>query len=38
VRRLRPALARELGYVVRSEKVRERGLRVFTDELEKLSP
>ncbi|MBN9560970.1 MAG: LysR family transcriptional regulator [Alphaproteobacteria bacterium] len=35
-RRLRPALSRELGYVVRSEKVRERGLRVFTDELEKL--
>jgi DNA-binding transcriptional LysR family regulator len=35
-RRPRPALSRDLGYVLRSEKVRERGLRVFIEELERL--
>ena len=35
-RRLRPALSRDLGYVLRTEKVRERGLRVFIGELERL--
>jgi DNA-binding transcriptional LysR family regulator len=36
LRRLRPALSRDLGYVLRTEKVRERGLRVFIGELERL--
>jgi DNA-binding transcriptional LysR family regulator len=33
---LRPALSRDLGIVLHKEKVRERGLRIFQSELEKL--
>ncbi len=36
-RPLRPAVSRELGFVLRKEKVRDRGLRVLTEMLEALA-
>ncbi len=38
VRQLSPTLERTLGYVLRREKVIDRGLRVFVDELTKAAP
>jgi DNA-binding transcriptional LysR family regulator len=36
--RLRPSLERKLAYVLRKEKVVDRGLRVFIEELRKITP